>query len=795
MTAVWARARAELRRRWRATLALTLLIGFVGAVVLTVVAGARRSATAYDRFRQASRSSHVQVIVSDTDPGRLEQVERLPQVEALGRIAIPVVGPEGTNFAPGLGFLAAASPDGSFPTTVDQVRVIEGRVPDAGRADEVGISERVAGDLDLDVGEAIAFQSYTPEQSPALQSVSEVTPPAGPRATVRVVGILRSPLDLESQADSPGAYLTPAFYRTYRGRIAAFEGLSRVRLRGGQADLPAFDQAVRQIYKDDPELVIAPASQEAARVEDAVEVGVVGLLLFAATAGLAGLVAVVQSLGRHLSHSAPEEPVLAGLGMTRPQRLTASTLALVPAIVGAALLSAAGAALASPLMPIGVARLAEPDPGLSLDADALGVGAIALVVITGAMVVAAAWRSTRTTAVVGATEASGRSRPSAVPRLLGAAGLSSAATTGARMAFEPGRGSTAVPVRSGLAGAALGVAGLVAALVFGSSLTGLADTPANYGWNWDLSVPARNADASVESQAAALAADPSVADVATVRTARAEVGGEEILVHGFQSLKGSVVPTVTEGRPPNSPDEVVLGDETLRRLGVGIGDTVEAGGTDGAVRMRIVGRGPVPFLDTDTVADGVTMTRQGADRLATDGAYSDLVLNWAPGIDEGPAWRRLEEQVGPAIVDKPPADVTNLERVEALPRILALFLALLAVLAVGHTLVTTVRRRRRDLAVLKALGFQPHQVSSTVAWQATLLALVGLAVGLPLGVAIGRWTWSLVANGLGVVNRPVVPLAGLAIIVAAGLLVANLLAALPAWAAGRTQPALVLRTE
>jgi ABC-type lipoprotein release transport system permease subunit len=117
------------------------------------------------------------------------------------------------------------------------------------------------------------------------------------------------------------------------------------------------------------------------------------------------------------------------------------------------------------------------------------------------------------------------------------------------------------------------------------------------------------------------------------------------------------------------------------------------------------------------------------------------------------------------------------------------------VLAVGHTLVTTVRRRRRDLAVLKALGFQPHQVSSTVAWQATLLAVVGLAVGLPLGVAIGRWTWSLVANGLGVVNRPVVPLAGLAIIVAAGVLAANLLAALPAWAAARTRPALALRTE
>jgi hypothetical protein len=99
-------------------------------VVLTVLAGARRSSTAYDRFRQAARSSDVQLIVSDTDPARLEQVERLPQVEAVGRIAIPVVGPEGTDLAPGVGFLAAASPDGSFPYEIDQVRVIEGRAPE-----------------------------------------------------------------------------------------------------------------------------------------------------------------------------------------------------------------------------------------------------------------------------------------------------------------------------------------------------------------------------------------------------------------------------------------------------------------------------------------------------------------------------------------------------------------------------------------------------------------------------------------------------------------------------------------
>lgn len=184
--------------------------------------------------------------------------------------------------------------------------------------------------------------------------------------TVRVVGVLRSPLDLVGQAaDAVGAYLTPAFYRTYRDSVAVVPGVSRVRLRGGAADLAAFDESVRRIYKDDPELNIKPAGMEAAKVEDAVHIVVVGLLAFAVAAGLTGLVAVGQAFGRHVSQSASDEPVLAGLGMTAAQRVSASTLALFPAALAGALIGGGGALLASPLMPVGVARQAEPNPSPS----------------------------------------------------------------------------------------------------------------------------------------------------------------------------------------------------------------------------------------------------------------------------------------------------------------------------------------------------------------------------------------------------------------------------------------------
>jgi predicted lysophospholipase L1 biosynthesis ABC-type transport system permease subunit len=69
----------------------------------------------------------------------------------------------------------------------------------------------------------------------------------------------------------------------------------------------------------------------------------------------------------------------------------------------------------------------------------------------------------------------------------------------------------------------------------------------------------------------------------------------------------------------------------------------------------------------------------------------------------------------------------------------------------------SVRRRRRDLAVLKTLGFVRGQVSAAVAWQATTVALVALAVGLPLGVALGRWSWSLLIDRIGLGAEPVTP--------------------------------------
>jgi putative ABC transport system permease protein len=108
----------------------------------------------------------------------------------------------------------------------------------------------------------------------------------------------------------------------------------------------------------------------------------------------------------------------------------------------------------------------------------------------------------------------------------------------------------------------------------------------------------------------------------------------------------------------------------------------------------------------------------------------------------------------------------------------------------AHALISSVRRRRRDLAILKTLGFVRRQISTTVAWQATTFAMAAVLVGLPLGIVAGRWGWRLTAEQLGVAATPITPPMTL-LAIAVGAIVA----APSGWLAGRLRAALVLHSE
>jgi hypothetical protein len=184
--------------------------------------------------------------------------------------------------------------------------------------------------------------------------------------------------------------------------------------------------------------------------------------------------------------------------------------------------------------------------------------------------------------------------------------------------------------------------------------------------------------------------------------------------------------------------------------------------------------------------------------------YNFFLLRYRPGTDTAAQDAGLTKElrasgcpVGSCDTtgDQRPDQIRNYASVRDVPLVLGTVLAVLAVATIAHVLLTGVRRRRRDLAVLKTLGLTRAQLLRLVAWQATALAAAALLAGLPLGVIAGREAWTFFANAAGVAPQPNVPLPLILLAVPITLLLANLIATWPGWNAARVRPAVALRTE
>jgi len=109
--------------------------------------------------------------------------------------------------------------------------------------------------------------------------------------------------------------------------------------------------------------------------------------------------------------------------------------------------------------------------------------------------------------------------------------------------------------------------------------------------------------------------------------------------------------------------------------------------------------------------------------------------------------------------------------------------------------VTNATRRRRDLALLETLGFRIRQVTETIASHAVTIAVLGLVVGIPLGVLVGRLAWSAVAHSVGIDPAADVPALLVLATVPAALFVVLVMSVYPARRVTRMRPAVALRSE
>ena len=782
-------------------MALSVLCAIAVAVVLTAVAGARRTATAHDRYLEDVGAGHadVQMIAglrgrSDIDLGNgttaadlIAAMRRLPQVEALDWGAALQLGPDGVDFYSSVSLNDYA---------VDRFRLIDGRLPQG--LDEVALSRSAAAALGKRVGDEVEMQGNDPRQAERLMLEGDTSvlreEPEGPRLVLRVAGVVEGAGDI-GRVDLSGPYgvVSPAFYARYRDDIAQFGPVATVRLRNGFEDVPALRAEVERLTGNSTIVSVEDNTIEVQSVNDAVEVQALALLVFGAVAGAAGLVAIGTTLTRQLAASGGDSQVLRALGLTRWQRTVAMATVASPVIVFGGVFGVVGALAASPLLPRGLAGRAEPDPGLAFDALVLPLGALVLAAVLAAIVGFSAWNATRTADV--GRESMARQDVGLVSRWISLAGLGAVGATGLRLAFDPGPRTRPAPTRAALTAAVFATAAVAAVLVFGASLAKVVAEPSLSGFPWDAAAPAGSTMEDAGETVDTLVADPDVDAVTVGFISDTTVEGERTQVLATQTAKGDVGLTLLAGRPPVAADEVAVGPRTLERLPERDARRLELRTEDGGTRAyRIVGTADFPVLNYPDYDDGIWMPFEGFPGLAAAGGNSVVLVKLAQHADVGAKRAELEELGFDFVNTGAPARVANLDEVDRFPQALAAFFAVLGIVTVGHALVTSPRRRRRELAVLRTLGLVSGQVGATLAVQATAVGAVGLLIGLPLGIAGGRSLWALVATGLAVVTKPVVPMSVL-LVVPVGLVVANLMAVLPARQAAGIRPAEVFRGE
>ena len=441
---------------------------------------------------------------------------------------------------------------------------------------------------------------------------------------------------------------------------------------------------------------------------------------------------------------------------------------------------------------MGRAREIEPHAGFALNRTVIGLGGAAVLIAVFSAGILAAWRVAY---FKGAPVGAAAGRLGSLAPALRLAGFPPAAVAGVRMALQRGPRTSPIPIRATLAAAILAVAVAGTAVTFAASLQHLLRTPRLYGQNWDFE--SGPPPASSPTFFRSLRADPAIAGLAIGAGAfnpPVQINGREVGVRAMDTIIGSVIPTVLAGRAPRTDGEVLLGTKTLHALHVQLGNSVTIRDGRHAASLRVVGRGVLPAGKAIKLGEGAALTFKALKRIQPQAQPDLSEVRLAPGADRDAELSKLTRLFDGSTAVRPQT-VTDFGGVGGMPFIVAGLFAAVAAAILAHTLIISIRRRSRDLAILKTLGFTRAQVVATVAWQATTVAAIGAVVGLPLGLGLGRFGYNLFAEDLGVVPEVVVPVGLALLLIPAAVLTANVVAALPGWAAAQTRPAFVLRAE
>jgi hypothetical protein len=849
------RLRTTFRRRWGGYLALVILVGLIGGLGLGSLAAARRTQSSFSTFLASTNPSDLTVSAysgglatgnPNYDPALTAAIARLPHVRHVAA-AIEVTGaPLTSDGSPRLGVTGEAYPVASISGlffTQDRAAVTQGRMSSPTRPDEIVMAPQVARQFGFHLGQVIPYGFYSDAQQGLPGFGTRAVAPAL-RADLKLVGLasLNSGI-VQDDVDTLPTFipLTPAFARELLARKGEqFTGalVFGIQTKGGAATVPAVEREVTALI---PKGVIASAHElvpVVAKADRSLKPISIALGVFGGIAFLAALLIAAQLMARRGRVDRGELGVLRALGANPSETVLDSLIGFEVSILIGSLLAAVVAVALSPLAPLGPVRPFEPNGGISFDWTVLGVGVVVLVVLLSAVAALLAF-----TTAPHRTAQRPRVRSTAGARVVAfaaRAGLSAPGVVGVRMALEPGEGRSAVPVRSALLGSVLAVALIVTTLTFGNSLQTLVSRPALYGWNWTYILqPVGPGSGNVPKVTMSLLQhDRYVAAYSGASYNDVEIDGQNVpfLV---QNVAAAVAPPILSGHGVDAPRQVVLGAATMAALHKHLGQfvTVSYGTPADApiwlppTRLQIVGTATFPAIGfASTVSDHTSMGTGVlfAFQMFPKAFATAINTSPDPALD-GPSLVlvRIRPDVPPAAVaaslrrivaasDKVfaaatasgsqgnqlvvqgvqrPAEIVNYKTIGTTPTYLVSGLVLGAIAALALTLLASVRQRRRDLALLKTVGFVRWQLAAAVAWQASVAAVVGIVVGIPLGIVTGRWLWDLFARQIYAVPYPTFSVPSMVLVAVGTVLLANVVAAVPARNAARTPTALMLRAE
>ena len=789
------------------------------------VAAARRTQSAYPRLLTASNPSNLAVDLGPYSAKGLNAIAQLPLVTSTRTyVAITALRAQSNGFANQMDPFnqkveLVGSLDGLY-FNQDRLSVVQGRLPNLKRVDEAIVSDQMAREFKLHVNQHLNLNLYSVAQQ-YDQRFNPSTDAPSKRQSIRIVGIgVFTDEVVQDDIDRiDRILLTPAFTRRALACCASYmwTGLT---LRHGNSDVARVQREFINLLAPGSPQYFRITSVVEAQGERAVRPESLAAAIFGIIAALTMLVLATQAIHRQIYRYRTERTVLRALGADPIVSVLDSLFgAFIAIVVGAAL--AVGVAFAlSPIAPLGPIHRLEVDPGVSFDWTVLGLGLIVIVLILGVVATFIAFRQSP-------QNLAGRNahllRASSVVSAAERSGMPISGVVGLRFALEPGSRQNPVPVRSSILSTALALLVLAGALTFGASLNSLVSHPALYGWNWDKMLEAGAGYGEIQAVPAGrlLNKDHSIAAWSSVYFDGIEIDGHSVPVIAMHP-HSDPSPPILSGHGLTSGGQIVLGANTLVALHKKVGDLVHVRNGGKGQELRIVGIATLPTIGIGhgvhpSLGDGaivpisslpqafLSKSRRGHGGIGFLGPNAILV-RFRPGADEPAATTRLNQiattlsqsanSLGVAAYSvQRPAEIVNYRAMGSAPIILSGGLAGAAALALALTLAASVRRRTRDLAILKTLGFTSRQIVRTVVWQSTVSVLIGLLIGVPLGVIAGRFLWNHFAAAIHVVPQPVVPVPAIALVVVLTVIFSNLVAAGPGRRAANTPTALVLRVE